>query len=76
MNDYWTAISSEDRKSAAEAKLRDIILRQKRDEVKQADALAELETLSVSWRGDAIEVKALQLMADIYAQTGRYNESL
>ena len=76
MNDYWIAISSEDRKSAAEAKLRDIILRQKRDEVKQADALAELETLSVSWRGDAIEVKALQLMADIYAQTGRYNESL
>jgi tetratricopeptide (TPR) repeat protein len=76
MNDYWTAISSTDRKSAAEAKLRDIILRQKREEVKQADALAELETLSVSWRGDAIEVKALQLMADIYAKTGRYSDAL
>lgn len=76
MNDYWTAISSEDRASAAEAKLRDIMLRQKREEVKQEDALRELETLSVSWRGDAIEVKALQLMSDIYAQTGRYNEAL
>ncbi|MCP4620381.1 MAG: tetratricopeptide repeat protein [Bradyrhizobium sp.] len=76
MNDYWIAISSEDRRSAAEAKLRDIMLRQKREEVTQADALKELETLSVSWRGDSVEVKALQLLADIYAQTGRYNEAL
>lgn len=76
MNDYWTAISSSDRASAAEAKLRDIMLRQKREEVTQPDALRELETLSVSWRGDAVEVKALQLMADIYAQTGRYNDAL
>jgi tetratricopeptide (TPR) repeat protein len=75
-NDYWTAISSEDRASAAEAKLRDIMLRQKREEVTQADALRELETLSVSWRGDAVEVKALQLMADIYAQNHRYNDAL
>jgi hypothetical protein len=28
MNDYWTAISSTDRASAAEARLRDIMLRQ------------------------------------------------
>jgi tetratricopeptide (TPR) repeat protein len=76
MNDYWAAISSNDRQSAAEAKLRDIMLRQKREEVTQPDALRELETLSVTWRGDAIEVKALQLMADIYAQNGRYNEAL
>ena len=75
-NDYWTAISSEDRASAAEAKLRDIMLRQKREEVVQADALRELETLSVSWRGDAVEVKALQLMANVYAGNGRYNEAL
>ncbi|MGQ0685353.1 tetratricopeptide repeat protein [Bradyrhizobium sp.] len=76
LSDYWTAISSDDRASAAEAKLRDIMLRQKREEVKQADALRELETLSVSWRGDAVEVKALQLMADIYAKDGRYNDAL
>ena len=76
MNDYWTAILSGDRQSAAEAKLRDIMLRQKREEVTQADALRELEMLSVTWRGDAVEVKALQLMADVYAQTGRYNDAL
>lgn len=76
MSDYWTAISSSDRASAAEAKLREIMLRQKREEVVPADALRELETLSVSWRGDAVEVKALQLMADIYAGNGRYNDAL
>ncbi|MFO1109864.1 MAG: tetratricopeptide repeat protein [Bradyrhizobium sp.] len=76
MNEYWTAISSEHRPSAAEAKLREIMLRQRREEVNQADALRELETLSVSWRGDTVEVKALQLMADIYAKDGRYNEAL
>jgi tetratricopeptide (TPR) repeat protein len=76
MSDYWTAISSNDRASAAEAKLREIMLRQKREEVTQADALRELETLSVTWRGDAVEVKALQLMANIYAENGRYSEAL
>ena len=52
------------------------MLRQKREEISQADALRELETLSVIWRGDAIEVRALQLMARIYSDTGRYGESL
>src|SRR5260370_38857849 len=52
------------------------MLRQKRDEVSQADALRELETLSVTWRGDWIEVKALQLMARIYSEIGHYGESL
>lgn len=76
MNDYWTAILSEDRQAAAEAKLRDIMLRQKRNEVKQDEMLRELETLSMVWRGDSIEVKALQLMANIYKENGRYNEAL
>jgi len=75
-SDYRAAVESADRASAAEAKLLDVMLRQKREEVTQADALRELETLAVTWRGDSIEVKALQLMANIYAETGRYNEAL
>ena len=75
-NQYKIAVESTDRAAAAEAKLLDIMLRQKRDEVSQADALRELETLSVTWRGDWIEVKALQLMARIYSETGHYGESL
>ena len=38
--------------AAAEAKLLELILRQKRDEISQADTLRELESLSVIWRGD------------------------
>ncbi|MEA2868179.1 MAG: hypothetical protein QOE39_2894 [Bradyrhizobium sp.] len=76
LNDYKTAVESPDRAAAAEGKLFEIELRQKRDEISQADALRELETLSVMWRGDALEVKTLEMIARIYAETGRYGESL
>jgi tetratricopeptide (TPR) repeat protein len=73
---YKIAVESPDRIAAAEAKLLEIMLRQKRDEISQADALRELETLSVTWRGDGVEVKTLQLLARMYSDTGRYGESL
>jgi tetratricopeptide (TPR) repeat protein len=72
---YKTAIASPDRAAAAEAKLLEITLRQKHDEISQPDALRELETLAVLWRGDAVEVKTLLMLAHIYAETGRYGES-
>jgi tetratricopeptide (TPR) repeat protein len=75
LDEYRFAVRSPDRAAAAEAKLFEIRLRQKRGEISQADALRELETLSVMWRGDAIEVKTLQLMAGMYADIGRYSES-
>jgi hypothetical protein len=73
---YKIAVDSPDRASAAKAKVLEIALRQKRDEISQPDALRELETLSVMWRGDGTEVQALEMMARIYADTGRYSESL
>ncbi|WP_029586601.1 hypothetical protein [Bradyrhizobium sp. URHD0069] len=75
LDEYRFAVRSPDRAAAAEAKLFEIRLRQKRGEISQADALRELETLSVMWRGDAIEVKTLQMMAGMYADIGRYSES-
>jgi hypothetical protein len=69
-------VESSDRAAAAEAKLFEVALRQKRDEISQADALRDLETLSMMWRGDRFEVRALEMMARIYADTGRYGESL
>ncbi len=74
--EYRAAAKSADRASAMEARLLDIALRQKRDEITQEDALRDLETLSVTWRGDGLEVKALSMMARIYCDTGRYGESL
>ena len=76
LDDYKFAVDSSDRASAAEAKLYEIALKQKRDEIGQPNALRELETLSVTWRGDGIEARTLQMMARIYSDSGRYNESL
>ncbi len=76
LTQYKIAIDSSDRQAATEAKLCEIVLRQKRNEISQPDALRELETLEVLWRGDALEVRALEMMAQIYSETGRYNEAL
>jgi tetratricopeptide (TPR) repeat protein len=74
--EYKLAAKSADRAAAMEARLLDIALRQKREDISQEDALRELETLSVTWRGDGLEVKALSMMARIYSDIGRYGESL
>ena len=73
---YRFAANTADRPAAAEAKLLEILLRQKRGQLGQAEVLRELETLSAIWRGDAIEVKTLAVLAQLYADTGRYEESL
>ncbi len=74
--EYKSAVASSDRLAAAEAKLCEVALLQRRNEIAQPDALRELETLQVLWRGDGLEVRALEMMARIYSDTGRYAESL
>jgi hypothetical protein len=76
LDEYAFAIASSDRQAAAEAKQLQIALRQKRDEIGRAAVLRELETLAVIWRGDATEVKTLQMLSQIYSDTARYSEAL
>ncbi|MDA9403915.1 tetratricopeptide repeat protein [Bradyrhizobium sp. CCBAU 45389] len=76
LDDYKFAVGSNDRLAAAEAKQLEVALRQKRDEIGKEDALRELETLSMTWRGDAIEVKTLQMLSQLYAANGRYRDAL
>jgi hypothetical protein len=76
LDEYKLAAASDDRRAAAQAKLLEIALEQKRDEIKQDDMLRELELLSMTWRGDRTEVKTLQMLSQIYNETGRYAESL
>jgi predicted negative regulator of RcsB-dependent stress response len=76
LDEYRFAIASEDRAAAAEAKLLEIRLLQRRGEIKPPDALKELETLQAIWRGDAIEVQTLQMMSQLYSESGRYADSL
>jgi len=72
---YKFAANTSNRLAAAEGRQLWVLLRQKRGEIGQAEVLRELETLSAIWRGDAIEVKTLQRMAQIYADTARYSDS-
>jgi tetratricopeptide (TPR) repeat protein len=76
LDEYKFAVASSDRHAAARAKLLEVALKQKRNEISQEDALRELETLAVIWRGDATEVQTLQMLAQIYNETGHYAESL
>jgi hypothetical protein len=76
LGEYQLATDSPDRISAAEAKVDEIALRQKRKEITPDEELQSLETLAVTWRGDATEVRALQLLSDKYADLGRYRDAL
>ena len=49
---YKFAANSSDRQAAAEGRQLEVLLRQKRGEIGQAEVLRELETLSAIWRGD------------------------
>jgi tetratricopeptide (TPR) repeat protein len=76
LDDYKFAVGSVDRPAAAEAKQLEVALRQKRDEISKEDALRELETLSMTWRGDSVEVKTLQMLSQMYSENGRYRDAL
>ncbi|WP_426441825.1 tetratricopeptide repeat protein [Bradyrhizobium genosp. P] len=72
---YRFAANSADRQAAAEGKLLETLLRQKRGEINQAEMLKELELLSMMWRGDTIELKTLFVLSKIYAETKRYADA-
>jgi predicted negative regulator of RcsB-dependent stress response len=74
--DYRQAMASPDRAAASEAKLHEVELALKRGEMTSEQAQTDLETLSVTWRGDTIEVKTLQQLARIYAKEGRFRDAL
>jgi tetratricopeptide (TPR) repeat protein len=73
---YQEAVNSPDRSAESEAKLRELMLRQRRGEITPTDMLPELERLALTWRGDSLEVRVQQMMAKMYAELGRYPESL
>ena len=72
---YRFAAGSSDRQAAAEGRLLETLLRQKRGEIGRDDVLKELELLSMLWRGDNIELKTLYVLSKIYAETARYADA-
>jgi predicted negative regulator of RcsB-dependent stress response len=73
---YRYAAQSPDRQASSEATLLEALLRNRRGELNPADLTRELEILAVTWRGDAIELKTLNKLTQVYAETGRYADSL
>jgi len=76
LRDYRMVTASPDRGSAAKARLLEIALLEKRDGVNINDYLNELETMSVTWRGDPTEVHTLSFLSRIYQREARYREVL
>ena len=74
--EYREVMVLSDEKSASEARLLEIVLRQKRSEISTDDAIRGLETLAVTWRGDWVELETLQQLSRIYATSAQYSASL
>ncbi|CAN5197899.1 hypothetical protein BH10PSE10_BH10PSE10_12890 [soil metagenome] len=72
---FRAAAGSADRPAAVEGQLREIALLQKHNEISEDDALRDLETIAMIWRGDALEVRTLDMLTRIYAGRGRYQEA-
>ncbi|MGE0675759.1 tetratricopeptide repeat protein [Pseudolabrys sp.] len=72
---YRAAAESDDRRAAAQGRLRELVLRFKSDEIKRANMVAELERLTATWRGDETEAEGLKLLAHFYTQDGRFRDA-
>ncbi|WP_253706630.1 tetratricopeptide repeat protein [Bradyrhizobium sp. WD16] len=68
--------ASSNLQAATKARLRTLLLRQKRHEIDEEQALKGLETLAVTWRGDDVELEILQQLTRMYATKKSYNDAL
>lgn len=74
--DFRVAMKSDNRQAATQARLQTVVVRVHAGDIKPKVAIAELETISVIWRGDDTEIKALQLLARLYTKQGRLRDAL
>ncbi|WP_150494469.1 hypothetical protein [Roseibium aquae] len=66
---------SDDRPRAAEAEYRALRIRYRDGELTADETIDQLAGLSMSWRGDEIELRTLRFLAQLYAERGRYREA-
>jgi hypothetical protein len=72
---YASAAQLPNRDVAAQATLRRVALRLRLQDGARADAIADLETLAATWRGDATEREALALLSELYSAEGRHRDA-
>ncbi len=75
LSNYRAAAESPDRPVAAQARLREFLLRRSLGQLTDADAVPELESLTTAWRGDETEVEAMRLLTHLYIVQGRHREA-
>lgn len=72
---YRDAAETMDRPSAAQARLRELLLRRTLGQLSDKDAIAALESLTTAWRGDETEIEALRLLTHLYIQESRHRDA-
>ena len=75
LDDYRSASESTSRPAAAQARLRETVLRYQLGDLKRSDVIGDLESLTTTWRGDDTEIEALQLLARLYTEEARYRDA-
>ncbi len=69
---YDLAIGQEVRPISTEARLYKIKLMIADDTIERADAVRRLEGVSMGWRGNHVELQTLNVLADLYVETGNF----
>ncbi|HEY0300981.1 MAG TPA: hypothetical protein VGC36_06600, partial [Rhizomicrobium sp.] len=72
---YRAAAASQDRRSAAQGRLREIELLNDTGDMPRQEVIHELETLTTTWRGDETESGGLRLLAHLYTDDNRYRDA-
>jgi hypothetical protein len=72
---YEAVRKGANRPAAAEATLRGTLLALKEKTINAADAMQRLETLTVMWRGDDLELRAMGALGRLYAEAGRWRDA-
>lgn len=72
---YRAAAMSNDRRSAAQGRLRETVLAFTTGAMGRKDVINDLETLTTVWRGDETETEGLKLLAHLYTEDSRYRDA-
>lgn len=72
---YRTAAESTSLPAAMQGRLRALSLRYGQKKIKREEMIGELERLTAGWRGDETEVEAMQLLAHLYSEEGRFRDA-
>ncbi len=75
LKNYRTAAASQDRRAAAQGRLREIVLSFATGNMPRKDVIHDLETLTTVWRGDETEAEGLKLLAHLYTEDHRYRDA-